>query len=451
MLIRNPKRSNSSLSEKCRWFSYYAGYTPGFVNDVLNQLALPPDAVILDPWNGTGTTTQVSVDRGFAALGFDINPVLVIVAKARLLDPSVRGSLVSLAHDILTKAAQSGSHSGAVSSDPLEAWLTPESAAHFRNIERAIQLLLVDAAEYRIIFRSHSLQMLSSLACYFYVALFSTLRTFLNHFRASNPTWIKIPRTQGERVNIALEQIHLAYRGKVIDMAEVLVEAPAKVTPSQIKKYQIDVASSVAIPVESGSANAVISSPPYCTRIDYAIATRPELALLGCSTLDDLKKLRNGMIGTPTINSRSGASTEMSNSLWGKTCSNFLDAVTHHASKASQSYYLKYFYQYYLIIYSSLTEINRALQPNSICVLVVQDSYYKEVHNDLPMIFTEMGSNLGWTLSHQICFPVKRTLAAINKGTQKYRKTFGATESVLFFKKGYNTYESSIEKDRKCL
>lgn len=435
MVIRSPKRSISSLSEKCRWFRYYAGYTPGFVNDVLNQLELPHDAVILDPWNGAGTTTQVAIDRGCGALGFDINPVLVIVAKARILDSSVQGSLVTLANDILAKAAQSGPHSGAVSSDPLDAWLTPQSAAHFRNIESAIQKLLVDVPEYQVIFRSHSLQTLSSLACYFYVALFNTLRTFLNHFRASNPTWIKIPKTEGEQVNIDQEQIHQTYRKVAIEMAKVLQEIPVNVRPPQAKKYQIEVASSVSIPIENASVDAVISSPPYCTRIDYAMATRPELALLGCSASDDLKELRNKMIGTPTIDSRREISTEIPNSLWGETCSSFLKSVTNHTSKASESYYLKYFTQYFFLIHQSLIELNRVLKSKGICVLVVQDSYYKDIHNDLATIFTEICYELGWTLSHQVCFPVKRTLAGINRGTQKYRKTFGATESVLFFKK----------------
>ena len=89
---------------KSSWYDYYAGYSPDFVRDVLMYLNLNDDAVVLDPWNGSGTTTQVAEDIGYFAIGYDINPVIVIVAKARRLDPGVFASLFSLCNDLLKKA-----------------------------------------------------------------------------------------------------------------------------------------------------------------------------------------------------------------------------------------------------------------------------------------------------------------------------------------------------------
>ena len=70
--MRNPKRSHSSNPSKSQWYNYYAGFSSDFVSDTLRFLNLPKGAVILDPWNGSGTTTQISEEMGFSAIGYDI-------------------------------------------------------------------------------------------------------------------------------------------------------------------------------------------------------------------------------------------------------------------------------------------------------------------------------------------------------------------------------------------
>ena len=157
--FHNPKRTPSdsfSKMSKSSWYDYYAGYSPDFVQNVLTYLNLNNDAVILDPWNGSGTTTQVAEDAGYFAIGYDINPVMVIVAKARILDPGVFASLSSLCNDLLKKAVsyQSPLH---LNEEPLEIWLTHESAIFVRNIERAIQQLLVGGQEYHLLYCEQSL------------------------------------------------------------------------------------------------------------------------------------------------------------------------------------------------------------------------------------------------------------------------------------------------------
>src|SRR5690606_7221892 len=59
----------------------------------------------------------------------------------------------------------------------------------------------------------------------------------------------------------------------------------------------VDLADSRSLPIERCNVDAVITSPPYCTRIDYAVATRMELAVLGIdeSRTENLRRL---MIGT---------------------------------------------------------------------------------------------------------------------------------------------------------
>ena len=64
-------------------------------------------------------------------------------------------------------------------------------------------------------------------------------------------------------------------------------------------------------------------------------------------------------------------------------------------------------------------------------MLVVQDSHYKDVHNDTPGILLEMASLAGFSDGHRHDFPIRRTKAAMNPRARVYRTSSSAVESVL--------------------
>src|SRR5688500_12785789 len=45
------------------WYPYYAGYTSAFAESVFDQYLGSAKSVV-DPWNGSGTTTAVAASRG---------------------------------------------------------------------------------------------------------------------------------------------------------------------------------------------------------------------------------------------------------------------------------------------------------------------------------------------------------------------------------------------------
>ena len=84
--IRSPKRTSKTMAgSRAEWFPYYAGFSAGFVEDTIDQLDLKPRAVILDPWLGAGTTSEVATAKGYWVRGYDLNPAMLLVARARLL------------------------------------------------------------------------------------------------------------------------------------------------------------------------------------------------------------------------------------------------------------------------------------------------------------------------------------------------------------------------------
>jgi len=216
------------------------------------------------------------------------------------------------------------------------------------------------------------------------------------------------------------------FRSEVKELRGML-RSKEELLPDATTKAKIELGSSWVLPLADKTVDVILTSPPYCTRIDYVVATKPELAFIGLGQDSRITELRNGMIGTPTIRG-AGLRAEK---VWGTSCNSFLRKVREHRSKASETYYLKYFLQYFDSMFSSLAELHRVAKQNAAAWLVVQDSYYKDVHNDLPSIISQMAEQVGWATEKRIDFPLRHTLAGVNSGARRYRKNFVANEAVL--------------------
>lgn len=392
------------------------------MHDVLRSLK-HLQGPLLDPWNGSGTTTTAAHEHGIDSTGIDINPAMVVVAKAKLLTAGIAESLAPLSQDVAKKARLL--ELPQLDFEPLEEWFTPASAMRLRSFAEAICTLTTPVTTSRALYQSDSIARVSDLTAFLLVALFRTTRSFMTRFQASNPTWMKSPQTPSDRLRIPLNAISDTFLFHVSTMSEGIV--PIAATPST----RILLAASTALPLDNETAGAVLASPPYCTRIDYAVATKPELALLGCPLGNEFSDIRRKMIGGPVV-SRSGLEPRDE---WGRKCLKLLHSIKSHHTKGSANYYHKIFSQYYHAMYSSLCELNRVAMPNADCFLVVQDSYYKDIHVDVSTHISDMATDLGWSLVHRIDHESSSLMARLNPKAQKYRKRAGATESVLWFRK----------------
>ena len=425
---RNPKQNGTEHPVHINWFPYYAGYNSGFVHDVLKSLKIKPGDSILDPWNGSGTTTTTAYRMGAKAIGCDINPVMAVAAKSALLDPGTAPSLVPLADELLHVA---NNLKLTRSDDPLNTWYLPSSAYNLRRIHHAIWKVLVENTSLPS-FDPDTRSGLSTIAAFYLTALFRTTRSFLSPFIGSNPTWIRSPHSIRNRIRPTQKILFNRFRQEVEVMSYKLEDAfkNGLKEPVHSSNPLINVASSTSIPLNNCSIKAVIASPPYLTRIDYAVATKPELATLGMSLSEEFKDLRKSMLGSPAVNLN-----EDNGSRFGDSCEEFIASVKAHPSKGSVSYYHKLFLQYFSDMKRSLTEISRILEKKGTCVLVVQDSYYKEIHADLANYVSEIGTLSGLKLFNRHDFEWNRNMARVNSRSRKYRHSSPATESVLWLTK----------------
>src|SRR5580692_6090361 len=56
-IVLNPKREGKVLPGRTNWYPYYAGFSHDFAQTLMRSLRLERGSRVLDPWNGSGTTT----------------------------------------------------------------------------------------------------------------------------------------------------------------------------------------------------------------------------------------------------------------------------------------------------------------------------------------------------------------------------------------------------------
>jgi DNA modification methylase len=67
-----------------RWFTYPAGFSYKAVEAAFEEYRVGSDAIVLDPFAGTGTTNVVAQQRGVGSIGVEAHPFVHFVAQTKL-------------------------------------------------------------------------------------------------------------------------------------------------------------------------------------------------------------------------------------------------------------------------------------------------------------------------------------------------------------------------------
>lgn len=83
--FRDPAFTENRLSPLHRWVPWIAGFSAGFVQDVLRHfLKRAQGATVLDPFAGVGTTLVEAYQAGCDVVGFEINPYAELATRLKL-------------------------------------------------------------------------------------------------------------------------------------------------------------------------------------------------------------------------------------------------------------------------------------------------------------------------------------------------------------------------------
>jgi len=90
LILETPEYQKLVTFELCKrkpiynWFYYKEGFAPELVWELLERFRVPKGGVVLDPFCGTGTSLLAAAQKGHNAIGFDITPLAVFVSNTKL-------------------------------------------------------------------------------------------------------------------------------------------------------------------------------------------------------------------------------------------------------------------------------------------------------------------------------------------------------------------------------
>src|SRR5260221_5054335 len=89
-----------------RWYYYKEGFSPNLVEQAIQQTGISIEDLVVDPFNGSGTTTLTSSILGFRSLGIEVNPFTAFLADAKV-ESSESADLLKVERSLI-RAAKEG-------------------------------------------------------------------------------------------------------------------------------------------------------------------------------------------------------------------------------------------------------------------------------------------------------------------------------------------------------
>jgi hypothetical protein len=235
----------------------------------------PADAIVVDPFAGSGTTLVEARAMGVGALGIDLNPLAVLVASAKTWTAAGgrRGALRrvggQIASEVLTagRAARRADHEPpplrrVEGFDPnarnrrLARWFLPHVRRELELVAGHIDNVRADDAE---------------LADVLTACLSAILYKVSSRTSDTDPTWIDRQIARGAAARLFAQRVELLVAG-LDDLAKTRGRTPLVVEAD---------ARTMGEHVEPGTAWAVITSPPYAGTYDYHEHQRLRFDFLG--------------------------------------------------------------------------------------------------------------------------------------------------------------------------
>jgi hypothetical protein len=357
----NPKPTASDKARFGKLASLYTAFSEDFAEYALEYCERAGCTRIVDPFGGMGTVANAGRSRPLKLLVGDISPFAALCSAFR----SAPQDIVFEGAELVDRLARK---TGAANERDLYSQLITSLSAHTKSSIASI-------------LRTPSVPKHRAAAVAMFVAALSRIHLH-KHLAGSNPTWIKRPDAVADR-DTTLKEIRAA-QGMVCDFANHL----RKVHPSN--RTESDWSDIDELPVVTGRVDAILTSPPYANRTDYIRHYLPASELLLTAANRDERLTRAKQIGTPLIRDT------MPRHDLPKRVKRLLAEIKNHKSYASERYYYKGFLYYFADMHDALVRMRRWLRKDGLLLMVVQDTYYKEVQVPTADLLTDIAVAIGF-------------------------------------------------------
>jgi len=383
-----------SLYASHNFHSFPAKFPPQLPRLFIDHLTRPGD-IVLDPMMGSGTTLVEARIANRHAIGFDIDPISILLTKVKVTHLNVHQVQVS-GNEVIRRAKRNLEHPNLLFSQFTTRWdeQTRVFVDYWFAQETQLELMaLVDAIEHIAddSIRDFCWVLLSSLIITKSGGV--SLAFDLAHTR---PHRAKVVFSHtGE---VLLGHDHITSDVPRIKLLTKTLRSPLAEFEKRLQRNlaslpeigetsvfsDIRFADAQRLPLENNSVDLIVTSPPYISNaIDYMRAHKFSLVWLGYR-IGDLSKARKKYIG--------GESLEGVNLVeLPKPVQEIVESISHRDRKKGQTVH-----RYYSEMYRVLSEMHRVLKRGKSSIVVVGTSIIKGIDAEIGECLAEIGKQCGF-------------------------------------------------------
>lgn len=218
-----------------RWFYYKEGFAKDMVDKIIEMFEIKKNGMVLDPFCGSGTTLLACKQRSINSVGYDVLPVSVFASKVKTSDYDVERLLSDLKK------------------------ITKTSFVRFEIKEKFPSLFYKAFSKYALediaFIRKKILDVEPENRGFFVLALINS--SLKCSFARKDGSAIKIRRCPVAPLRKMFGRVAANMIKDVKKCGKNSADVVAELNDSR------------SIPLEDGSVDAVITSPPYLNQIDY--------------------------------------------------------------------------------------------------------------------------------------------------------------------------------------
>jgi DNA modification methylase len=405
--LDNANISNFMLSKNMprhRWYYFKEGFSPLLVETAIKKSEINEDDLVIDIFSGCGTVPLVSSLSNVNSIGYEINPFMIFVAKAKLSD--VKSNTFNFYLDKIVAGIKKGkktaleNYSTFSENGENEKWLFNKKV--LRGFEGGWETTKEIPYEVAKLYR---------------LALVSSTMMNSNAVKDGKclrykKNWKELLYSQDSLLNDFIENCTIIAddlkNTRILKVATILKgDVREKLGGSKIKKFKL-----------------CITSPPYLNSFDYSDIYRPELFLCKYITNNNnLGKLRLG-----TLRSHMQINWELpKKSEFGM----LYEKSTNELSKKKELLWNKkiptMIQAYFEDIETLLIKLKRNAEKDAQLWIIVSTSAYAGVEIPVDLIIADIGTKKGWEL---VEIKNIRNMRNSTQNAQKYIEGIGTTKRL---------------------
>lgn len=359
-----------------RWYYYKEGFSPNLVEKAIDFSGIKKKDIILDPFNGSGTTTLTSALNGYKSIGIEVNPFTSFLSKSKInnVDTLEFNDKIQLVFEAASKEKPSPlkGFSTFSKTDRIEKWLFNDEVLDSFNggwaaCEKIASLDLKEVIQLALIVSAmQNCNASRDGKCLRYRNGWQNNEYNRNTFLLSLQSNLSLMIEDIEHFPVSEQPIILTGDARNI------------LSNTDIKKFKL-----------------CITSPPYLNTFDYTDIYRPEL-FLGqfVKNREELYDLR-----LRTIRSHIQAKWNTpSISDFGELYKNSMQHVLQHKEELMHKRIPLMIQAYFEDMLSILKQLRSKAEKNAQLWLVVSNSAYADKEIPVDLIIAEMAGLANWKL-----------------------------------------------------